>query len=323
MAATVVAQLESLLQKLQAIDLQNLDAELQKQLSDLSVLAAATESHIDSCRAEGQNLPQVPPAEIEARSVPSSLEANGSPGPKFPWVDINPSEMKSSESALTNPDVPREFGMPFKGVLPLEPPLNLFVWPPESISEQEKPALERLTPAPAAPRPEFGCYPQASEYILNSEPDHSYRAGLTYAAPFNTEDMEIASQQMLNIQMPPNIQPARFDFTTQSFVCDPIPGKVKIPIGIPMVHHINGDPNRAVTIVCAHNLDSLMHYEGPKVKELIPWLMTLTWGVATDTSPRIPGIFELPGLQRNIRSKDVDLTKIATGNGSFNLADYN
>lgn len=225
-------------------------------------------------------------------------------------------------SAFTNPDAPREFGMPFKGVLPLEPPLNLFVWPPESISKQEKPALERLTPAPAAPRPEFGCYPQASEYILNSEPDHSYRAGLRYAAPFNTEDMEIASQQMLNIQMPPNIQPSRFDFTTQSFVCDPIPGMVKIPIGIPMVHHINGDPNRAVTIVCAHTLDSLMHYEeGPKVKDLIPRLMTLTWGVAaTDMSPRIPGIFELPGLQRNLRSKDVDLTKIATGDGSFNLA---
>ncbi|KAJ7080897.1 hypothetical protein B0H15DRAFT_953250 [Mycena belliarum] len=76
-------------------------------------------------------------------------------------------------------------------------------------------------------------------------------------------------------------------------------------MGIPLVHHVNKDPNRAVTAVFSHTLDSLMQYEeGEKVKALIPRLMTLTWGVEkTDTDPGVPGIFELEGMQRNLRSK--------------------
>ncbi|KAJ6605617.1 hypothetical protein B0H10DRAFT_2195488 [Mycena sp. CBHHK59/15] len=123
-------------------------------------------------------------------------------------------------------------------------------------------------------------------------------------------------------QVPPNMLPNRFDLDTRSFCSDPIPGMVQLPLGIPMVHHINGDPKRAITIVRAHTLESLMQYEeGEQVKALIPRLMTLSWGVeATGGNPGVPGIFRLPGIKRNLRSKQVDVNSLPLGDGSYNLA---
>lgn len=127
---------------------------------------------------------------------------------------------------------------------------------------------------------------------------------------------------MLNIRMPPNITPSGFNLQTRSFVHEPIPGMVRLPLGIPLVHHINGDPKRAVTAVCAHSLDTLMEYEeGPEIHALVPRLMELAWGKdAEGNIPAVPGIFELDGMRTNLRSKHVDLTKLAKGDGSYNLA---
>ncbi|KAJ6522819.1 hypothetical protein DFH09DRAFT_1096986 [Mycena vulgaris] len=240
---------------------------------------------------------------------------------KFPWISADLAGQKPSETAFANPGEPRQFGMPLRGILPLEPPMELFVWSAESISKLGKPEANKLIPAPAAPAPPVG-FPQAPTYLLNSEPDLSYRRGYRYAAPFYITDRLVERDHMLNIQMPPNVKPPRFDHRTQLFHCDPIPGMVRLPIGIPLVHHVEGNPKRAITAVCAHTLDSLMQYEeGPKVKALIPHLMTLTWGIAkSESHPGTPGIFELTGMQKNLCSKHVDLTKLLDGDGSFNLA---
>ncbi|KAJ7489500.1 hypothetical protein FB451DRAFT_1390643 [Mycena latifolia] len=49
--------------------------------------------------------------------------------------------------------------------------------------------------------------------------------------------------------------------------------------------------------------------------------MTLIWGVQeTETQLGVPGIFELPEMQRNLHSKHINLTKLAQGDSSFNLA---
>jgi hypothetical protein len=49
--------------------------------------------------------------------------------------------------------------------------------------------------------------------------------------------------------------------------------------------------------------------------------MELTWGrEETDSDPGAPGIFALPGMQRNLRSKNVDDSKCVPGDGLFNLA---
>ncbi|KAJ7780779.1 hypothetical protein DFH07DRAFT_949993 [Mycena maculata] len=212
--------------------------------------------------------------------------------------------------------------MPFTGVLPLEPPLEYFKWPANSISKRGKPELDQLIPAPAAPKPEVGCYPQAPIYTLSLEPDHSYRCGWAYSAPYFTENRAIELDRMLKIRIPPHVLPTHFNKRTRTFRCADIPGMVKLPMGIPLVHHIDGDPKQAVTVVCAHTLETLMDYEeGPKVKALIPRLMELTWGVAaTDTDPGVKGIFELDGMQRNLRSKHVNLSNLVDGDGSFNIA---
>ncbi|KAJ7696236.1 hypothetical protein B0H17DRAFT_406795 [Mycena rosella] len=240
----------------------------------------------------------------------------------FPWIEIEHEGVMPSESAFVKPGEPRQFGMPLTGILPLEPPLQLFQWPAGTISNLGKPELHSLVPAPAAPPPELGCYPQAPVYTLNPEPDFSYHRGYRYAAPFYTSQRQIEHQCMLEVQIPPNLRPSHFDLDTQSFCSDPIPGMVQLPMGIPIVHHVNGDPKCAITAVCGHTLKSLMQYEeGEKVQALIPRLMTLTWGIKeTETQPGVPGIFELPGMQKNLRSKHVDLGKLTPGDGSFNLA---
>ncbi|KAJ7603665.1 hypothetical protein DFH06DRAFT_1350016 [Mycena polygramma] len=212
--------------------------------------------------------------------------------------------------------------MPLAGVIAVEPPLHLFVWPADRLSRAGKPEADVLIPAPPAPRPVFGCYPQAPEYVLNAELDRSYRRGWRYAAPFHTFNRAQDKQNMLEIQMPPNISPTYFDQDTCSFVADPIPGMVRLPLGIPLVHHIDGNPKHAVTAVCAHSMQTLSEYpEAKEIQQLVPRLIQLTWGTSdSGDNPGVPGIFELDGMQRNLRSKHVDPDKLAPGDGSFNLA---
>lgn len=213
--------------------------------------------------------------------------------------------------------------MPLTGVLPLEPPLELFVWPADSISMLGKPEPHQLIPAPAVAKPAVGCYPQAPIYTLNVEPDHSYRRGWAYAAAYHPDnDFALEHDRMLNIRIPPKVLPTAFNKRTRMFHSEDIPGMVRLPMGVPLVHHINGDPKKPVTAVCGHTLDSLAQYpEGAEVAALVPRLMELTWGVAaTETDRGVPGIFDLDGMQRNLRSKHVNLSKLGDGNGSFNIA---
>ncbi|KAF8134030.1 hypothetical protein K438DRAFT_1997912 [Mycena galopus ATCC 62051] len=92
---------------------------------------------------------------------------------------------------------------------------------------------------------------------------------------------------------------------------------VRIPLGIPLVHHVNNNPKKSVTAVCVHTLDTLEEYdEGAKIAALVPRLMDLVWGTSST-----PGLFELEGMQVNLRSKTgVQLGTLPKGDGSYNLA---
>lgn len=222
--------------------------------------------------------------------------------------------------AFVMPGQPRQYGMPLKGVIPLQPPS--FLWPEESISKLGKPDADHLVPAPPATQPPVGQYPQAPIYDLNLTMDRSYRRGYRYAAPFLVADKAIERERMLNILVPPNIFPARYDLDSEKFIADPIPGMVKVPLGLPLVHLVDGDLNRAVTVVCVHTLESLMQYdEGAQVQKLVARLLQLTWGTnPSDSEPGIPGIFELEGMQKNLRSKKAQHPGTLSGDGSYNLA---
>ncbi|KAF8198836.1 hypothetical protein K438DRAFT_1966810 [Mycena galopus ATCC 62051] len=142
------------------------------------------------------------------------------------------------------------------------------------MSKEGKPVHDKLGPAPAIQSESIGYFPQAPVYMLNSTRDPSYRHGWCYAAPFHTSKREQQKQNMLNIRMPPNITPTHFDQSTRSFVAQPIPGMVCAPLGIPLVHHVDGDAKRAVTVVCVHTLETMQQYaQGPEIHDLAHQLL--------------------------------------------------
>ncbi|KAJ7197472.1 hypothetical protein GGX14DRAFT_402705 [Mycena pura] len=353
MSTAITDQIQALLGQLQDLNLKQPDPTLNQQLLALSQAAASAQQRMGSHEISARSTlpepsiadtssnphysaPQVPfypinpignltslssPPIVQSSPELNSSHRNDSLSPDFPWIRADVGTGKAPEQAFLVPDRPRQYGMPLQGVIALQPPLEEFKWSPETISSLGKPELNELVPAPSVPDPVFGQYPKASTYVLNSEPDHSYRRGYRYAAPFHTVDRDIERERMLNIQVPPNTRPSRYNMRTQKFVSDPIPGMVKLPMGIPLVHHVNGDSNRAVTFVCGHTLESLKQFdEGSKVEELMPRLLQLTWGTSqTDSAPATPGIFELPGMQHNLRSKGIRPDAVP-GDGSYNLA---
>ncbi|KAF7371391.1 hypothetical protein MSAN_00775600 [Mycena sanguinolenta] len=348
MPAPIVAQLQALLGQLEQLDLQDPSQELQQALT---AAAEATQAHIShhsnttipspsSLLSREDQVPslthtanvvssETSPAHLSVDAAPS-IEFQSSTGPRpahvpFPSIKVDIGTSQPSQSTYLRAPEFRQFGMPpLRNLIALEPPLHLFVWPASSSSKAGKPVLDKLVPPPPAPPPVAGCYPQAPEYVLNTEIDHSYRRGWRYAAPFFSHDRAQETERMLDIQIPPNVNPTHFDLDSRAFVCEPIPGMVKVPLGVPIVHHVDGDPKRAVTAVCVHSLKTLEEYEeGSRIEELqlIPRLMELTWGrEKTETDPGVPGIFALEGMKRNLRSKNIDLSKLAHGDGSFNLA---
>ncbi|KAJ7209326.1 hypothetical protein GGX14DRAFT_453426, partial [Mycena pura] len=321
--------LQALASRLADLDILEADPIIQDQVLALSQVLAAKSSALAAMRSSNnpphQNIPQAfQDLRLPDITIPDNSSVTlQSLGAEFThrrqcggW---DPGE-RPSETAFVMPDQPRQYGMPLRGVIPLEPPA--FLWPEELISKLGKPDAEQLVPAPPGSQPPVGQYPQAPVYKLNLTLDRSYRRGYLYAAPFLTADKAIERERMLNILVPPNICPARYDLDSAKFIADPIPGMVKLPLGIPLVHHVDGDPNRAVTVVCAHTLESLMQYEeGGQVQELVARLLQLTWGTnPTESEPGIPGIFELEGMQTNLRSKKAHCTGTLPGDGSFNLA---
>ncbi|KAJ6546385.1 hypothetical protein DFH09DRAFT_1506854 [Mycena vulgaris] len=184
------------------------------------------------------------PTAIRPSSSAAATLAVASP---FPWIDIPFHGKKPSETVYSRPDATKQFGMPLTGVLPLEPPLELFVWPADSISMLGKPEPHQLIPAPAVAKPAVGCYPQAPIYTLNVEPDHSYRRGWAYAVAYHPDnDFALEHDRMLNIRIPSKVLLTMFNKCTR--------------------------------------------------------------------------IFDLDGMQRNLYSKHVNLSKLGDGNRSFNIA---
>ncbi|KAJ6582442.1 hypothetical protein B0H10DRAFT_1962488 [Mycena sp. CBHHK59/15] len=309
MSAPIVDQIQSLLAQLQELDVQDPPPQLQEHLLALQTVTSATQAklhkHTDGDRqllGDGTREKTAFPgtsSTVEIHSIPeltairpsSSAAATPAVASPFPWIDI-----------------------PFHGQKPSET---------DSISMLGKPEPHQLIPAPAVAKPAVGCYPQAPIYTLNVELDHSYRRGWAYAAAYHPDnDFALEHDRMLNIRIPPKVLLTAFNKRTCTFHSEDIPGMVRLPMGVPLVHHINGDPKKPVTAVCGHTLDSLAQYpEGADVAALVPRLMELTWGVAaTETDRGVSGIFDLDGMQRNLRSKHVNLSKLGDGNGSFNIA---
>ncbi|KAF8156469.1 hypothetical protein K438DRAFT_1986728 [Mycena galopus ATCC 62051] len=344
MSSTTVSQLKELLEKLEALNVQEPNPQLESQLA---AVVAAAQAEIDH-QQRRENDPKVQleslgaPEDLRPLSSTADMNLSGMDGdnpelqiahqavprPHFrvktnsclPFLAIEMEGGSDPRDAFLDRNQPPQFGTPLIGVHPLEPPLDLFVWPEASMSTEGKPAHDKLEPAPSMKAPFIGYFPQAPVYMLNSERDRSHRRGWRYAAPFYTSDREEQKQNMLNVRMPDNVAPTHFDTATRSFVASPIPGMIRAPLGIPLVHHIHGDAKRAVTAVCVHTLETVMQYpQGPEIHELARQLVDLTWGQdPSGDRPLQYGIFEIPGMKTNLRSKHVG--NAPAGDGSFNIA---
>ncbi|KAJ7614536.1 hypothetical protein FB45DRAFT_1110328 [Roridomyces roridus] len=281
----------------------------------LQAAAAAAQAHMTE-KAEGMDIDSQPPGSL----APEDSRSEHCRGrPRFEFLDT-PVESEAVDEAYANPNEPRLYGLPLGGVNVLKPPVDRFIWDTQSLSRSGKPEPSVLQPCTAAPKPEVGWYPQASKYALNTTIDNSYRRGWRYAADYHHATRAEDKEHTLQVRMPPDVTPARFDLNSRAFVSSPIPGMIRMPAGIPFVHHLDGDPHSALTVACVHTLTTLGEYqEGKRVAALMPRLLELTWGrEASDTDPGMPAVFELEGLQLNLRSKSVKHE--LKGDGSFNLA---
>ncbi|KAJ7604019.1 hypothetical protein FB45DRAFT_881030 [Roridomyces roridus] len=337
----VAAQLEAILHQLQSLNIQAIDSSYSQ---TLRTFVDATNSQLEALKiGESSRQRDVPERNFEQAlpdtpnscsaghnfssghsadlSTPTAQSRDSAPY-RYPFIQVEHDPVEVQNRVYHRPNQPRQYGISEDDTLPMKPPLSSFIWPAQSLSKQPKPNGDVILYPAVAAEPPAGHYPHTPPYILNDVLDPSYRRGWRYAAPYNHSSKDDEKERMRSIQIPPNTTPSFFDKASQRFICEPIPGMVHMPLGIPMVHQVNGDPDMAVTVACAHSLKTLEGYdESKEILELVPQLMELTWGVeATPDAPGVPAIFELPGLQVNLRSHQLPPDRLKNGEGSFNLA---
>lgn len=193
------------------------------------------------------------------------------------------------------------YGMPYSGVLPIEPDLSAeeFNWPKDKLAKMTKTPSAILKPAPPVKPPPGVFYPLAQEYSLTRTT--AYRAGFVYLSDFRSKDKRQLHDNMLSMQTPPQASPRLVD---GYFLADPIPGMVQAVPGLPLANTIDGNLNKIVTVCCVHTLESMDAYEeGKKVREWSKELERYTWGkrgTELDGSEVVP-LYAFP-LKANIHS---------------------
>lgn len=203
------------------------------------------------------------------------------------------------------------------------PPAGDFSFTEEVLfveGEQPKePGPNILEPPPAAIPPEGYSYPQSPTWQLSW--NNQYRSGWVYSYDYNVqEQIRIDKDRMQTISTPPGIAPK---VENGRFIGQPIPGMVKMIPGVPFVFNIDGNPLRSYTIGCLHTLVSLRRFpDWRTILNLSVRLAKLTWGCkAHGTTPIIPRICTLEGLQRNDRSKKLpERSNIPRDGSTVNLA---
>ncbi|KAJ6488696.1 hypothetical protein C8R47DRAFT_1126621 [Mycena vitilis] len=177
MTTSTVGQLQTLLAQLQQLDLKEPDAELE---GPLAAAIAAAEGHISKRRKNSEArsslgvgtvepdqdtphsriptlMPQntssgcsTPPqsSQLATASIACAIsnDSSGTSRARFPFMSMEIPSPKPSVAAYKNPQEIRQFGMPLAGVIAVEPPLHLFVWPADRLSRAGKPEPDVLIP---------------------------------------------------------------------------------------------------------------------------------------------------------------------------------
>ncbi|KAJ6494123.1 hypothetical protein C8R47DRAFT_398636 [Mycena vitilis] len=210
--------------------------------------------------------------------------------------------LTSCIDATGQPDPePLFYGMPISGVKPIQPPLDSFQWAQaEYATCGPDDLLDHLIPPPCPPAPDGYSYPLAPPKF-SLVPDHRYRRGFAYFSNFRLADKTLLRQRLLCTINPPNIEPK---LCGQDYIAEPLAGMIQMPLSVPFIQRLDGDPLNTVTCAVAHSSASLeMFGIKPEVQKLEQQLYTLAFGSnprRTD-QPSIRALCSL-GLKPNDRS---------------------
>ncbi|KAK0463168.1 uncharacterized protein EV420DRAFT_1639277 [Desarmillaria tabescens] len=158
-------------------------------------------------------------------------------------------------------------------------------------------------------------YPISQPWHLQH--DNHFSSSWIYKQLFDPSKKEIFCDRMLHIKTHPDAAPIRTD--SLHWRPQPIPGMVKLLLGIPFVYDIDGNPDQRVTMAAGHTLESIKEMYSeiyPEVNALAQKLGQLTYGGNINNVTFGP-IFQLD-LKENLRSANRGPRK--TTDGSFTLA---
>lgn len=203
------------------------------------------------------------------------------------------------------------WGMPQSRMAPEEPPWGdeIFRWQETECCTAPPPTALRLEPPPPVSPPEHHWHPYSGVFTLNEQIDYRYKRGWFYYIAYDPSDRMLLRQQFMRLTTPPNLaRPKSFN--------DSVPGMIRIPVNVPFVNFLRGNPNHALTVACFQTLDSLDTYPGvgSRVRGLASVLHKITWGSQDGKQPPIYS-FDLKLNDRAPTNLPPD-----SHDGSFNLA---
>jgi hypothetical protein len=215
-------------------------------------------------------------------------------------------------------DSPLLYGMPYAGVVPVAPDLSApeYQWPSEAMATLSSMPEPCINPAPSEEPPANTYYPLAQTYHL--ETTSAYKHGCVYACDFDTSTREELYKKMLQVQTPPGSAPI---ISGNTITCNPIPGMIRIPAGVPFINYIDGDRTKPITVAVLHTLESMDAYpEGPDVRRWSNELRSLIWGNPKTQSQEECRPFYAANLKPNLRAGKTTAQTAQGYNGSFSLA---
>ncbi|KAJ6521405.1 hypothetical protein B0H19DRAFT_1244608 [Mycena capillaripes] len=213
------------------------------------------------------------------------------------------------------------YGMPLAGVDAIEPPAAEFIWEDCKYASTAGDNLLQLVqePPPCPKAPDGYTYPEAHPFFLQT--NRAYKRGVAYCNDFRVVDKALIRRRLLCTINPPDIDPTFDDDGNFIEEQQPLPGMIRMALGVPYIQRVNGNPDHTVTVAVAHtsqSLDCFGETLAGRVRMLEQRLYILAFGSNPNCSEgeSIVGLYKL-GLKRNDRSAKA---KPGSTDGSFSLA---
>ncbi|KAJ7232094.1 hypothetical protein C8J57DRAFT_1533257 [Mycena rebaudengoi] len=193
------------------------------------------------------------------------------------------------------------YGMPITGVKPVRPLLETYQWAAHEYVSQDTPCPPaELQPPPSATPCSGFAHPQAPTFLRTEHMGHR-RWEIFYS------NFQVSSKPVLH-QAP--------ELKDGVYVAQPLPGMIQMPLSVPFVQRINGDPLNTVTCAVAHSGESLAIFGiRPQVEKLEKGLYIMAFG----SKPRLglkPNDRSAKNLDRNARTGSFSLSPtVGKGNG--------